>query len=191
MSFLIRKGKFEMKMKKSICVLAAAVMAASMMTACGETADEGGSEAEPAQAQTASADENAGGEAAAAERKAASAYADDLFNGITYIDQLNPLSPEMVEKVYGISADKYTDGKVYVGGVSTAEEIACFDAVDEAAAADIKAACEARIQAQIKAVEGYNPDELTKLNDPVLVVSGNSVYMCLSNDNAKAKEIIG
>jgi hypothetical protein len=166
-------------------------MAASVMTACGETADEGGSEAEPAQAQTASADENAGGEAAAAERKTASACADDLFNGITYIDQLNPLSPEMVEKVYGISADKYTDGKVYVGGVSTAEEIACFDAVDEAAAAAIKTACDDRIAAQIKSVESYNPNELPKLQDPVLVVRGNSVLMCLSNDNNKAKEIIG
>ena len=182
-----------MKMKKSICVLAAFVMAASVMTACGGSDDSSSdSEAAPAQAQTAdsTADNNDGGETEEA-RAAASTYAEELFNGIEYVDQLNTISPEMVEKVYGISADKYTDGAVYVGGVSTAEEIACFDAVDEAAAADIKAACEARIAAQIKAVEGYNPDELTKLNDPVLIVHGSSVYMCLSNDNAKAKEIIG
>lgn len=182
-------------MKKSICVLAAVIMAASMMTACGGSDDSSEeSKAAPAQAQTADSTAeggNEGNEHADETRKNASAYADDLFNGIEYVDQLNPISPEMVEKVYGIPADKYSDGKVYVGGVSTAEEIACFDAVDEAAAADIKAACEARIAAQIKAVEGYNPDELTKLNDPVLVVNGNSVYMCLSNDNAKAKEVIG
>ena len=173
-------------MKKSICVLAAAVMAASMMTACGESDSSSESSAEPAQAQT----QEQGGEEQAAS-KTATEMADELFNGIEYVDQLNPLSPEMIEKIYGIAADKYTDGKVYVGGVSTAEEIACFDAADEAAAADIKAACEARIAAQIKAVEGYNPDELPKINDPVLIVNGNSVYMCLSNDNAKAKEIIG
>ena len=97
----------------------------------------------------------------------------------------------MVEKLYGISEDKYTSGKVYVGGVATVEEIACFDAVDEAAAGEIKSALEARIEAQKKAVEDYNPDELVKLNDPVLITHGNSVYMCLSNDNDKAKEIIG
>ena len=32
---------------------------------------------------------------------------------------------------------------------------------------------------------------MTKLNDPVLVTNGNYVYLSLSNDNDKAKEIIG
>ena len=32
---------------------------------------------------------------------------------------------------------------------------------------------------------------MDKLNDPVLVVDGNYVIMCLSNNNSKAKEIIG
>ena len=178
-----RKEK-EMKMKKSICVLAAAVMAASMMTACGGSDDSSKAESKQSQEQ---ADDSSFSEEA---RMSASGYADELQKGITYVDQLNPISSEMIAKVYGVAEDKYTDAKVYVGGVSTAEEIACFDAVDEAAAADIKAACEARIAAQIKAVEGYNPDELPKLNDPVLIVSGRSVYMCLSNDNAKAKEIL-
>ncbi|CDA73230.1 conserved domain protein [Ruminococcus sp. CAG:579] len=97
----------------------------------------------------------------------------------------------MIEKLYGISADKYSSAAVYVGGVSTAEEIACFDAVDESAASDILAACEKRIEDLKTQVESYNPDELPKLNTPVLLTKGNSVYMCLSNDNDKAEEIIG
>ena len=179
-----------MKMKKLLCVLAACVTAVSF-AACGGSENasaEGGAETtaaaapaqgeprqqEPAQAAVAAAD-----------------IADKLHSDITYVDSLNEISPEMVEKIYGISPDKYTSGKVYVGGVSTAEEIACFDAVDEAAAAAIKTACDERIAAQIKSVESYNPNELPKLQDPVLVVRGNSVLMCLSNDNNKAKEIIG
>lgn len=174
-------------MRKNICLLAAAVMLAAGLTSCGggeekpadTTAPAATAPAEPAQAEPAAAPATAGD------------IADKLRNEITYVDSLNELSAAMIEKIYGIPADKYTNGKVYIGGVSTAEEIACFDAVDEAAAAEIKTACENRIAAQIKAVESYNPNELPKLQDPVLVVKGNSVLMCLSNDNDKAKSIIG
>ncbi len=187
-----------MKMKKTklICALLALTVAASMsLSACGNNSSDDSGEA-PADT-TAAQTEAQGGETPAEPsddgeaRMEASAYSDELFGGITYVDQLAEIAPEMVEKLYGISPDKYTSGKVYVGGVATVEEIACFDAVDEAAAGEIKAALEARIEAQKKAVEDYNPAELPKLNDPVLVTHGNSVYMCLSNDNDKAKEIIG
>jgi hypothetical protein len=167
-------------MKRTICILAAAVMAASaaVMTSCGsESTDSGEESAASVQAEVS---------------LTASETADKLKSDITYDDQLNELSSDMVEKLYGISSDKYTDGKVYIGsGGATAEEIACFDAADETAAEEIKTACETRVAAQIKQFENYVPAELDKLNDPVIVVKGTSVYMCVSNDNAKAKEIIG
>ena len=174
-----------MKMKKIMSIAAAAVLAAVCMTSCGSSSDDSAAKesgAEPAQAQQAAPEEQSA---------SASDVAKKLFDGITYTDSLNTISADMIEKVYKVPATLYSDAAVYVGGVSTAEEIACFDAVDEAAATTIMEACKARIQAQITAVEGYNPDELTKLNDPVLVQKGNSVYMCLSNDNGAAKEIIG
>lgn len=181
----------KMKLKKILCVTMAAAISAAMLCSCGEAKDTEDKDAGENTSTAAAANADATGGAEAADRLTAAEYADNLFNGITYVDQLSEISPEMVQKVYGISPEKYSSGKVYVGGVSTAEEIACFDAVDEAAAGEIKSALEARIAAQIKSVEGYNPDELPKLNDPVLVTYGNSVYMCLSNDNDKAKEIIG
>lgn len=169
-----------MKMRKTICFMAAAVMAVSMaMTSCGnDDTDKEENSAAAVQGQT--------------EDKTATEVADKLRSDISYDDELNELSSDMIEKLYGISANKYGSGKVYIGsGGATAEEIACFDAVDETAAADIKTACETRISNQITQFENYVPAELDKLNDPVLIVKGNSVYMCLSNDNAKAKEIIG
>ncbi|MBR1724162.1 MAG: DUF4358 domain-containing protein [Ruminococcus sp.] len=183
-----------MKKTKILCAVLALTLAASMsLTACGDNSSDDSGEA-PAETTAANAGEGDGGEQTNdpdEARLAANYYADDLFNGIEYVDQLAEIAPEMVEKLYGISPDKYTTGKVYVGGVATTEEIACFDAVEETAAGEIKTALENRIVAQMKAVEDYNPDELVKLNDPVLITHGNSVYMCLSNDNDKAKEIIG
>ena len=182
-----------MKLKKILCVLAAAALAASF-AACGSDENSSEGSTDNTTTTTTAAAEPAQGEPQTEEQAQslpAADIADKLHSEITYVDSLNELSPEMIEKIYGISADKYTSGKVYVGGVSTAEEIACFDAADEAAAAAIKTACDERIAAQIKSVESYNPDELPKLQNPVLVTRGNSVFMCLSNDNDKAKEIIG
>lgn len=33
-------------------------------------------------------------------------------------------------------------------------------------------------------------DKVPKLEDPVLVVEGNYVVLCVSNDNAKAQELL-
>lgn len=171
-----------MKNNKIIYIMLTAAIAASVaLTSCGDSNDSGKSDGN--------------GSAAAAQGEvsaAASEVADKLHDEVEYVDQLNELSSDMIEKLYGISADKYTSGKVYVGsGGSTAEEIACFDAADENAAEEIKTACESRVASQITQFENYVPAELDKLNDPVIVVKGSSVYMCISNDNAKAKEIIG
>uniref|UniRef100_UPI0040294495 DUF4358 domain-containing protein n=1 Tax=Ruminococcus bicirculans (ex Wegman et al. 2014) TaxID=1160721 RepID=UPI0040294495 len=73
----------------------------------------------------------------------------------------------------------------------TAEEIACLDAHDADRAQAIADTLTARVESQKKVFENYVPEEMTKLNDPVLVTNGNYVYLCLSNDNDKAKEIIG
>lgn len=120
------------------------------------------------------------------------AVADKLKSDIKWVDELNELESGMIEKVIGVKADLYTKGKVFIGsGGMTAEEIACFEAKDDASAAEIKKALEARVESQKAAFENYQPKEMTKLGDPVLTVSGKYVFMCISDDNAKAKEIIG
>ena len=157
------------KSAKLTALLLSALLVSTGLTACGgDDKDSGSKSADSAAAVQADP-------AASAEDVAA-----NLRSGITYVDDLNTISADMIEKLYGISADKYSSAAVYVGGVSTAEEIAC-----------ILAACEKRIEDLKTQVESYNPDELPKLNTPVLLTKGNSVYMCLSNDNDKAEEIIG
>lgn len=195
--------------KKFICAVLALTSAVSMsLCSCGESGEDNTDAAATTPATTttaAAADDGADTNEAAddnndapaeendvpLERMEAEAYADKLFGGIEFVDQISPIAPEMVEKLYGISADMYVSGKVYISGMATAEEIACFDAVDENAAAEIKAALETRIDSQITSFQDYNPKEVDKLRDPVLEVRDNSVYMCISNDNATALGIIG
>ena len=169
-----------MKTKKILAVLLAAMTVMTMgLTACGDDSSSGSKDTGTSQ----SAGESS---------KSASAVADELKNGIEFKDSLNELDKAMYEKIYGLTDDMYKDGKIYIGsGGSTAEEIACFDANDADGAAKIKEAFEKRIEDQKKAFENYVPEELDKLGSAVIVTKGSSVYMCISNDDAKAKEIIG
>lgn len=170
-----------MKIKKTLCA-AIAVMAlfTATLTSCGDSSSE--SKASDSSAAAAQTDVT----------KDVAAIADKLKSDITYKDQLNELSPEMVEKHLKIAQDLYTAGKVYIGsGGATAEEIACFEAKDAESAGTIKAALEARVDSQKKAFENYQPQEMDKLNSPVIKQQGNYVFMCISDDNAKAEEIIG
>ena len=57
--------------------------------------------------------------------------------------------------------------RFFVGsGGATAEEIACFEAKDSDSAAKIKTALENRIDSQKKAFENYQPQEMTKAQQP-------------------------
>ncbi len=169
-----------MKLRKTLCaVIAAVTVCAGAMTSCSDSDSSSASGDSVAAVQT-------------DVTKNVTEIADKLKSDIAFVDTLNELSPEMIEKLIGVAQDKYVSGKVYIGsGGATAEEIACFEATDEAAAADIKAALEARIEAQKKAFENYQPQEMEKLGSPVLSVQGKYVFMCISDDNAKAEEIIG
>ncbi len=171
-------------MKKQICVLLAAMtVCAAGLVSCG------GSDSSSAGGDTAvSASDDNGGKQLSIDTAAA---ADRFKNEIKWVDTLNALEPDMVEKVTGVKADLYNSGKVYIGsGGATAEEIAVFEAKDIDSAEKIMDAYKNRVEAQKKAFENYQPAELTKLGDPLLTSAKNYVFVCISDDRSKAMEIM-
>ncbi len=164
--------------KMTAALLAAATMLSVGLVSCGDGSSSSGSSTSDSQS--------------AGEAKDVSAVADELKNGIEFKDSLNEIDPAVSEKLYKLTADDYKSAKIYIGsGGATAEEIACIEAKDADGVSKIEDAVKNRIEDLKKTFKDYVPEEMDKLNDPVIVTKGNSVYMCLSNDNAKAKEIIG
>lgn len=165
--------------RKLMAAVLAAALALTGLTACG---DSDSSSAADKSSQTASeADKTIDVNAAA----------DRFKNEIKWVDTLNVLEDDMVEKITGVKADLYNSARIYVGaGGATAEEIAVFEAKDITAADNIKKAYEERIEAQKKAFENYVPGELVKLNDPLLTTAKNYVFVCISDDRSKAMEIL-
>lgn len=173
-----------MKMKKTICMIMAVMSICTVALAgCGGSNDSSAS------------DSSSGTSAAAAQTDTVvdvAAVADKLKSDITYDDEVIELNSAKIEKIVGVSADLYTAAKVYVGSSgATPEEIDCFEAKDEASAAEIKTALEKRVESQKAVFENYKPEQMPKLDNPVIIVNGKYVYLCVSGDNDKAKEIIG
>lgn len=114
--------------------------------------------------------------------------AQTILNGVTISnDTLIEAPDEVVKEWYNLD-DKVSDFKVYVSGTQgTASEIAVIKSSDIKTA---QAAVEKRIDDLKFRFESYVPAEMPKLNGPVIVAKGDVVIMVLSNDSAKAKEVV-
>ena len=116
--------------------------------------------------------------------------ADDLASSLEFQDQMSLLGQDTAVKIYGLEAGDVAKAGVYESTGATAEEIAAFEAKDEAAAGRVKEKVEERIEAQRAGFRDYQPAELEKLKNPVVVAKGKYVVLCVSDDNAAAQKAI-
>jgi len=118
------------------------------------------------------------------------ALANDLKSSVTFADTLDEQSSAAFSVAYTIDEADVVAKKIYVGSGATAEEIAVFEAKDEAAAGRIRSAVDVHIEDNLESFEDYNPDELQKLSDTVIVVAAKYVILCVSDDNETARKTI-
>ena len=116
--------------------------------------------------------------------------ADGLIQSVRFKDQMSSLKQETAVKIYGMEAGDVVKAGVYESTGATAEEVAAFEAKDAAAAGRVKEKVGERIEAQKAGFKDYQPAEMTKLEDPVVVAKGSYVILCVSDDNAGAQKVI-
>ena len=114
-----------------------------------------------------------------------------LFTEITYEDTMEPVGEDALYRVYEVDPEDVVKAVAYQSTGFTAEEIALWECKDADSAQRVYEAMEERVAQQKESFTDYNPNEIPKLENPVLIKSGNYVFLCLSNDNAKAEELIG
>ena len=114
-----------------------------------------------------------------------------MLDGADFDDPPTELREKLLTAQYvGLDTADVVSWKVYVSGASTADEVAVFEATDAEAAQRIKAVIDTRLASLIEQYSGYGPTKVPKLENPLLVVEGNYVVLCVSNDNAKAQELL-
>ena len=180
-----------MRSKKVIsAVLAAAIMTTMAFASCGDSS----SNADASSKSSSTADSTTAVQTSEATAKDLQATADKLKDSLddAVKNTMTQFDESRIEKMIGVKKDLYKKAVCYVDASgASAHEIDCFEANDENAAKEIETALKTRIENQKTAFKDYVPAEMDKLNNPVLVVDGSYVFMCLSNNNDKAKEIIG
>ncbi len=130
-----------------------------------------------------------GGNSSSQPQKSPAEIADEIYSTQTFQDTLNAIDADMLGDYYRIEAADLTDSKVYVSGsFSTAEEIAVFQASSEQAVDNIKKAIDTRLEDLKLAFESYAPDEMTKINDPVLKTKGTVIVLVLADDTSAVSD---
>ena len=132
--------------------------------------------------------DNGGGNGAA--KLDGAALADKLVSDVSFEDQLSKVDDDTALMLYGLTADQIASANVYVGSGATAEEVAVIEGVDEDSAKVIEEQVRARVQSQLDDYKDYIPEEVPKLENPVIKKDGNFVILCVSGDNDTAESVI-
>lgn len=181
-----------MRSKKIICAILAATMTTTIAFAsCGDSSSKADATSKP---ESSAVEDDSSSQAQQSSAKDLNDIANKLKDSLDDAVKatMTEFTPDRIDKIIGVKADLYNKAVCIVDASgASAHEIDCFEAKDENAAKEIETALKTRIENQKTAFKDYVPAEMDKLNSPVLVVDGNYVIMCLSNNNDKAKEIIG
>ena len=98
--------------------------------------------------------------------------ADKLAQEVSFQDQLTKMDQDAALKLYDLTADDVETASLYVGTGATAEEISVWQGKDADAAKKIQDAVNTRIENQKESFVDYNPEEMPKLENPVVVAKG-------------------
>ena len=116
-------------------------------------------------------------------------FVQELLSGAKFTDSLNRLDDPVVPILYGVDSADYSKAIVYCGTAATAEEIAVFEAVDDAAAERLLTAAKARVDHQIEVYKSYGPAQAMTLENGVVGRAGNVVVVVICADGDGAKKI--
>lgn len=157
-------------------ITACAVLAAVMLSGCTKTENTGSS---------------GSSSSSAAVTQSASEKTTKLLTEVEFPEMVE-VSSDRLEVYFGISADKVEDFSAYIcGSGAMPDEFGIFLAKDASAAAEIEGLLKDRIDYQTETYRDYTPQEVYKLEDSFVSVSGNTVIYAICADNAKAREILG
>ena len=118
------------------------------------------------------------------------ATAQALLDSGAFTDALDTTDKDTVAVLYGVEADRIVDCACYTSLSAGAEEIAVLTMADADSAKAAMAGLEARVADQKAALESYQPDEVSKLDNAILTQSGNTVVLVVAADAEKAQSTL-
>lgn len=104
-------------------------------------------------------------------------------------DNLSRVSDALIVSSYNIDGDYVRSAALFMSGGSTAEEVAVFETDSLKNADKLKKLIKKRVENKKKDFENYLPQEMPKLNNPLIVQKGKVVVLVIS-DKADKETIL-
>lgn len=117
-------------------------------------------------------------------------FADEMLAGVPFRENLSPIKENIVARTYHLEEGEVLNGIVYASGGATSEEFAAFETSTPEQAQALSEKIKQRIEERKADFEGYKPEEMPNLNNPVIIVDDCLVAMCISDDNGAAETVI-
>ena len=118
------------------------------------------------------------------------ALADELLGSSAFSVSLDELPSSKASVFYNVDGSKVVSARMYHGSGISKEQIAIFEAADEAAAKTMVSVLQGLVEEWIEADRNYAPAEVPKLENAVLAVSGRNVVLVVANDGDAAAKIV-
>lgn len=109
----------------------------------------------------------------------------EIIDKIKFKDKLSKLSDAILISNYSISTDDVLSASLYMGGGSTAEEIAVFELKSSKDTDKMVDIIRKRVEKKKDDFRNYIPGEMPKLNNPTIVVKGNVVILVIADSADK------
>lgn len=120
----------------------------------------------------------------------AAAFAADMLAGVPFKDNMSEVAENVAARMFGLEQGEVLGGTVYTSGGGTAEEFAVFECSSPEQAQALTDKLRSRVESRKQDFDVYKPEEMPKLNNPVITVRGNIAFLCISDDNGAAETII-
>ena len=105
-------------------------------------------------------------------------------------DKLEKVDSEMIMENYNFSSDEIEKLVSYQGSGASSEEIVILQVKDKSKLDSVKEKINTRLQERKEAFKSYLPKEVGKIENNILIVKGNYVILCISNDNKQVNNIL-
>ncbi len=110
--------------------------------------------------------------------------------GFSDTKALISLSDNLVDSFYAMN-DAVKEYAIYIDGSGgTAREVAVLKTADAKDIAKAREVLNSRLETLKREFQNYRPEEMKKIDNPVIVEQGNVVFMVLSDDPQKAEQAI-
>lgn len=115
--------------------------------------------------------------------------AEALNDKLEFGEILEKSTADAAYSVYGIDPALCSKAALYIGSGATADEVAVFNCVDEAAFEAVYDAVEERLHYLHEGYSSYGPEEVPKIESVAIMTKGNTIILCICENPDKAEKV--